>query len=87
MFSPDKKPYAARVRHENLKTKHYDGAHGIGVQNVTSKFNVATLNSFFISLYLTRHLASGETSIRFYYMKTAFLLSIHVRMVPGHFGP
>ena len=28
-----------------------DGAHGIAVQNVTSNCNVATLNSFFFSLY------------------------------------
>ena len=41
-----------------------DGAHGIGVQNVTSNYNVATLNSFFFSLYLAGRLASGETYIR-----------------------
>ena len=40
-----------------------DGAHGIGVQNVTSIYNVATLISFF-SLYLARRLATGETFIR-----------------------
>ena len=38
-----------------------DGAHGIGVQNVTSNCNVATLNSFFF-LYLAKRLASGELS-------------------------
>ena len=32
--------------------KHTDGAHGIGVQNVTSNCNVATLNSFFSSPYI-----------------------------------
>ena len=41
-----------------------DGAHGIGVQNVTSNCNVLTLNSSFFSLYLVRRLASGETFIR-----------------------
>ena len=34
-----------------------DGAHSIGVQNVTSNCNVATLISFIFSLYLARRLA------------------------------
>ena len=42
----------------------YDGAHSIGVQNVTSNWKVATLISVFFSLYLARRLASGETFIR-----------------------
>ena len=41
----------------------YDGAHGIGVQNVTSNCNVATLNSFFF-IYLAKRLASREAFIR-----------------------
>ena len=41
-----------------------DGAHSIGVQNVTSNCNVATLNSFPFSLYIARRLAAGETFIR-----------------------
>ena len=43
-----------------------DGAQSIGVQNVTSNCNVATLISFFFSLYLAICLASGETFIRWY---------------------
>ena len=41
---------------------YLDGAHSIGVQNVTSNWKVATLISF-IFLYLARRLASGETFI------------------------
>ena len=47
-----------------LDDPRIDGAHGIGVQNVTSNYNVATLNSFSFSLYLARRFASGETYIR-----------------------
>ena len=49
---------------ETLYNVLIDGALSIGVQNVTSNCNVATLNSFFFSLYLARRLASGETFIR-----------------------
>ena len=56
-------------RLSGVETKQFffkckDGVHGIGVQNVTSNYNVATLNSFFFSLYLAGRLASGETYIR-----------------------
>ena len=48
---------------ESIIYKHADGAHGIGVQKVTSNCNVATLISSLFSLYLARRLASGETFI------------------------
>ena len=41
----------------------YDGAHGNGVQNVTSNCNAATLISFFFSLYSARRFGSGDTFI------------------------
>ena len=50
----------AIVLKSEIQSESNDGAHGIGVQNVTSNCNVATLNSFFFSLYLARR----ETFIR-----------------------
>ena len=53
-----------KLDRKSLEIIYTDGAHGIGVQNVTSNCNVETLNSFFFPLYLARRLASGETFIR-----------------------
>ena len=50
-----------RTHFVNTFRKCIDGAHGIGVQKVTSNCNVSTLISFV--LYLVRRLASGETFI------------------------
>ena len=35
------------VTRQNKQKKHIDGAHGIGVQNVTSNCNVTTIVSFY----------------------------------------
>ena len=50
-----------RTNGQILTKLYIDGAHGIGVQNVTSNCKVAIL--FFFSLYLARRLASVEAFI------------------------
>ena len=84
----------------DANSAYYDGAHGIGVQKVTSNCNVATLISFV--LYLVRLIASHLAEYSYFtifsyiyiyfhslvkYMKTvaSFQTSIHVRISISNF--
>ena len=51
--------FAARIQ----DIECIDGAHSIGVQNVTSNCNVMTLIYFFFSLYLAKRLALERLSV------------------------